>query len=191
MKINVVLTLLILSSGILGAAESKPWHLSEVRAGSGYMWVDRPEDKHYYKAVPYSVMVGFDLHPYFNWSKHPGTLKFTTDFFCNKVASRYNSGVETGIGLGVLYAYPFSKKFAAYLEGSVAPMYLGVRTEPQGSPSFNFLDQAGTGLQYYFRADYSFNVGYRWRHISHGNVRSGPNGGINTNGVFISISKYL
>ena len=78
-----------------------------------------------------------------------------------------------------------------YIEFAGGPFYtdLGGRI-PEESARFNFILTAGGGLSWFFTSQLSFNVGYRFHHISNAGTRY-PNLGLNSSLPFGGFSFYF
>jgi lipid A 3-O-deacylase len=78
-----------------------------------------------------------------------------------------------------------------YVEFAGGPFYtdLGGRI-PEESARFNFILTAGGGLSWFFTSQLSFNVGYRFHHISNAGTRY-PNLGLNSSLPFGGFSFYF
>jgi len=81
--------------------------------------------------------------------------------------------------------------FRPYIEFAGGPFYtdLGGRI-PEESARFNFILTAGGGLSWFFTPQLSFNVGYRFHHISNAGTRY-PNLGLNASLPFGGFSFYF
>jgi lipid A 3-O-deacylase len=78
-----------------------------------------------------------------------------------------------------------------YIEFAGGPFYtdLGGRI-PEQSARFNFILTAGGGVSWFFTSQFSFNVGYRFHHISNAGTRY-PNLGLNASLPFGGFSFYF
>jgi lipid A 3-O-deacylase len=78
-----------------------------------------------------------------------------------------------------------------YVEFAGGPFYTDLAGQiPEESARFNFILTAGGGLSWFFSSQFSFNVGYRFHHISNAGTRY-PNLGLNSSLPFGGFSFYF
>ena len=78
-----------------------------------------------------------------------------------------------------------------YVEFAGGPFYTDLAGKiPEESSRFNFILTAGGGLSWFFTSQFSFNVGYRFHHISNAGTRY-PNLGLNSSLPFGGFSFYF
>jgi lipid A 3-O-deacylase len=78
-----------------------------------------------------------------------------------------------------------------YVEFAGGPFYTDLAGRiPEESSRFNFILTAGGGLSWFFTSQFSFNVGYRFHHISNAGTRY-PNLGLNSSLPFGGFSFYF
>jgi hypothetical protein len=78
-----------------------------------------------------------------------------------------------------------------YIEFAGGPFYTDLAGQiPEESARFNFILTAGGGLSWFFTSQLSFNVGYRFHHISNAGTRY-PNLGLNSSLPFGGFSFYF
>ena len=78
-----------------------------------------------------------------------------------------------------------------YVEFAGGPFYTDLAGQiPEESARFNFILTAGGGLSWFFTSQWSFNVGYRFHHISNAGTRY-PNLGLNSSLPFGGFSFYF
>jgi hypothetical protein len=78
-----------------------------------------------------------------------------------------------------------------YIEFAGGPFYTDLGGKiPEESARFNFILTAGGGLSWFFTSQWSFNVGYRFHHISNAGTRY-PNLGLNSSLPFGGFSFYF
>jgi hypothetical protein len=146
-------------------------------------WMDgnlkRQDD---YQMVPLYLQFGFDITPY---KKLPGSLKFVLEPFFNSVISP-DKNIEIGNDFILKYSQPILKRFSLYVEGGLGMMFTSQHTTEQAT-QFNFTEQAGSGISYFFTKNKSLNFGYRYRHFSNCDIKS-PNKGIDMDGFLVGIS---
>ena len=71
------------------------------------------------------------------------------------------------------------------LEGGAGPAYFTRRFEEQ-STHFNFADVLGVGFGWPLSDRLTLECGYRFRHVSNGDIRK-PNRGVNGNGIVLGV----
>ena len=91
----------------------------------------------------------------------------------------------------IKYLFEGTGRLRPYIEFAGGPFYtdLGGRI-PEESSRFNFILTAGGGLSWFFTSQFSFNVGYRFHHISNAGTRM-PNLGLNSSLPFGGFSFYF
>jgi opacity protein-like surface antigen len=91
----------------------------------------------------------------------------------------------------IKYMFEGTGRLRPYIEFAGGPFYtdLGGRI-PEESSRFNFILTAGGGLSWFFTSQFSFNVGYRFHHISNAGTRM-PNLGLNSSLPFGGFSFYF
>ena len=77
-----------------------------------------------------------------------------------------------------------------YVEFAGGPFYTDLAGQiPEESARFNFILTAGGGVSWFFTPQFSFNVGFRFHHISNAGTRY-PNLGLNSGLPFGGFSFY-
>jgi lipid A 3-O-deacylase len=160
---------------------------NEIGIGSGYCLGRLKNEHHDLTVYPFFARIGFNINSLAGMEGCRNTLQLVLEPFVNAI-SYPEAGVETGCNVGLRYLLKLSGPLNLYTEGGVAPMFLSIKSEELGSPAFNFLTQAGVGLQYNVTARTALFTGYRFRHISHGGLVNAPNTGINSNTVVAGFS---
>ena len=138
-----------------------------------------------YEMVPLYLQFGFDITPSFYSKRLSGSLKFIVEPFFNTVISP-DKNVEIGNDFILRYSYPVVEKFHVYIEGGAGAMYTSQHTAEQGT-QFNFTEQVGCGVYYFFSKNKAINLGYRYRHFSNCDIKS-PNKGVDMDGFLAGIS---
>lgn len=162
---------------------------TELAIGSGYMWGSLKETNDGLTAIPAFVRIGFNMNPLFGIKGNSSSLQFTVEPFVNTIMDP-ETGVETGCGLGLRYLHTLNRSIEIYTETGIAPMYLSIDTLEQGHSGFNFLTHAGAGLQYRVSPDMAIFTGYRFRHLSHGNIADRANAGIESSAIVAGVAWY-
>jgi lipid A 3-O-deacylase len=162
-------------------------YLNEIGTGSGYGWGTLKTEPTNLVVYPAFVRIAFNINSFAGIEGHQSTLQLALEPFVNSITDP-DTGVETGLGIGLRYVHELSGPAALFTEASVAPMYLSIKTTEQGMAGFNFLLQAGAGLQYKITGRTALFAGYRFRHISHAGLSDRPNAGINSNAIVAGLS---
>ena len=143
-----------------------------------------------FAAVPIGLRFGFDLKPFTKkFGLDPkGLLELVYEPFINPV-TRPRSNVETGLAILLKYAYPLTEKLYPYIEAGTGFDYMTLHTYEQGT-QFNFLEQGGVGLSYFFKENIALDVCFRYRHISNAGFER-PNGGLESKAYLIGVSWFF
>jgi len=177
----------LLLSDIALAQEEKPKYLEGVEFFTGFGW-GKLRRKGDYHLTPFIVDFDFNLKPLirklnFNPSQ---LLQFQIEPFIS-FASQPNTNVEIGtsflLKIGIL---PQTSKFQPFILAGPGVVYMTQHTREQ-STQFNFTEQAGIGMHYFFRKNIAFTLEGRFRHLSNSGIKH-PNLGINTQFVIAGIS---
>ncbi len=187
---TLIATLGLTSSTLYAGSANSSFPLVEVGGGFGYARGEMSSPQEDNQVVPLFLHFGFELNKLFGWNEMKGQFQAVVEPFLNPVIDPV-SGIETGVTLYLYYSHPIGESWRWYTEIGSGPMYLSIRTLEQDEAGFNFLNQLGTGFQYFVREDLSLGFGYRWRHISHAGIRGKPNSGINTSMAVIRLTKHL
>lgn len=131
------------------------------------------------QVIPLFLQFGFDMKPILSKIKIKlkGDVNFVLEPLLNTVISP-NNNVELGCNFMVKYSFPLINKLHLYLEAGPGLLY-GTQHINKQSTQFNFSEQAGAGLKFYFSANKAINFGYRFRHFSNAGIKE-PNHGVNT-----------
>ena len=165
--------------------------LSEIEIGTGFSWnhLD-PSNGDNYKSTPFFLKLGFDMNEFLNLHDHKGIVQAAIEPFLGATYEP-NMGAEAGIGLFLNYRYSLTRKITPFLEIGSGPIYFGVNTIEQDKSGFNFLSQGGFGLQYEISKNKTFNIHYRYRHLSHAELRDTSNKGIDSHALLFGISYHF
>jgi hypothetical protein len=169
--------------------EPSCFQVSELGIGSGYTFghLDTPNET--FQSIPLFLHLGFDLNDYLGCPCDYGTLQLAFQPFWNAIIEP-DTGIETGLSVKLFYSYPVYDCWELYLEAGAGPGYLSIETEEQGDAGFNFFDEGGLGIKYFYTSCCSANLGYRIRHVSHAGLRSGSNDGIDSHAIMLWLSSY-
>lgn len=142
-----------------------------------------------YEIIPFILRLGFDLSPFLKkFDIEPkGLAVFELEPFIGVVVSP-NNNIEIGSNFLLKYAYPLTKKIYPYAEGGIGVLYMSQHTREQAT-QYNFLPQAGAGVQYFVKENVSINAGYRYRHLSNASLKH-PNKGIDVHMFLIGTSVF-
>lgn len=172
-----ILTLLL--SGVGLAAETRANSPESVELLTGFGW-GKLRAKQNYNLYPLIADFDFDLKPLVRkLNLNPAQLiQFQIEPFISFVSSPDNN-VEAGTAFFFKTGFlPQSWKFQPYAKLGVGIVYMSQHTREQGM-QFNFIEQGGLGMHYFFRKNTAFTIESRIRHLSDASIAR-PNSGINT-----------
>lgn len=144
------------------------------------------DQKRDYEVIPFIFRLGFDLRPLLK-NKSDNLIELLIEPFANIVISPDNN-LETGSNFLVKLAPAITQKLYPYIEGGLGIIYLTQHTREQ-STQFNFTQTAGAGITFFLKKDLTFNLGYRYRHLSNASIKS-PNKGIDSNSIICGITYF-
>lgn len=162
------------------AVTAPPKCLEGMEFYTGFGWGKLVRAKRNLNIIPFIVDFDFNLKPLIQKLKlKPQQLvQFQLEPFLSGISSP-EGGMETGLSflfkMGVL---PETAKFQPYIKAGVGMVYMSLHTNEQGT-QFNFIDQGGIGMHYFFRKNIAFNLEGRIRHLSNAGIDQ-PNHGINS-----------
>ena len=177
----------MITAGPAPAEETPPRFFSGMEALTGYSqgrirsrnWYVVREKRRVYQLVPLIVDLNFDLKVFtrkLNFNP-PYLLQFQIEPFVNYVftpSSNAEAGTNFGLKVGLL---PQTAKLQPYIKASLGMVYMSQHT-PEQSTRFNFTEQAGVGLHYFFSQGTAITLEGRLRHLSNAGIKE-PNRGIN------------
>jgi len=173
------------SSGF--ADETGPKCLEGIEYLTGFGW-GKLRAKDNYNLYPLLVDFDFNLKPLaqkLNFNPRQ-LLQFQIEPFISFVSSP-DANIETGMSfflkMGVL---PDTSKLQPYVKVGLGIDYITQHTVEQ-STQFNFIEQGGVGMHYFFQKDIALTLEGRIRHLSNSGIKH-PNKGINTYFVVTGIS---
>jgi len=183
--ILLVSSLLLPDMGL--AQKEKPKCLEGVEFFTGFGW-GKLRKKQDYHLTPFVVDFDFNLKPLtqkLNFNPKQ-LLQFQIEPFISFV-SQPDINVEIGtsflLKVGIL---PQTAKFQPFILAGPGMVYMTQHTREQ-STQFNFIEQAGIGMHYFFRKNIAFTLEGRFRHLSNSGIKH-PNTGINTQFLLAGIS---
>lgn len=169
----------LFTPGISNAEQMNKRPFSGIEFLSGFGWGSM-RDKENYKLYPIVCDFDFNLKPLIKKSNITPrqVLQFQIEPFISPI-SQPNPNFEFGTSFffktGLL---PEDWKFQPYLKAGIGAIYMTLHTHEQAT-QFNFIEQAGAGIHYYFRKNIAVTAEYRLRHLSNARIKE-PNKGIDT-----------
>jgi opacity protein-like surface antigen len=169
-------------------AEQSKMCLKRVTMLTGYGSASM-EDGHY-EVVPILIQFHFDINPFVQklGVKTGGDFEFIAEPLMN-VVTNPNANAEVGISFLLRYEDTIVSRLRWFFEGGVGAMYTSQHTQEQGS-QYDFLPQAGLGLQYSLTKKLALTGEYRWRHMSNAGATS-PNHGLNHNFALVGLTYFF
>jgi hypothetical protein len=184
---TVLLTASLLFSRSALAEEAKPKSLEAIELFTGIGWGKLRHEKNY-RLTPFICDLDFNLKPLtkkINFNPR-SLLQFQLEPFVSYVSSPRNN-VETGTSFLFKTGFlPQTSKLQPFILAGTGMVYMSQHTIEQ-STQFNFIEQAGIGLHYFFRKNIAFTLEGRFRHLSNSGINH-PNTGINSQFVLTGIS---
>jgi len=148
-------------------------------------------DKASYHFAPFLVSFNFSLKSLLekiNY-KPKQIFQFLIEPFLSYVHQPDNN-IETGtnflLKVGLL---PETSKFQPYIKAGVGMVYMTQHTREQGT-QFNFSEQVGAGIHYFFWKNTAFTIEGRYRHVSNAGMRK-PNKGLQSYFALVGISQQF
>jgi len=151
--------------------EEKPhkW-LREIGLLSGYGWANIQENVSNYEVIPLLPQFGIDINPLARklHIKPKGTFEFMIEPLMNIVINP-DTNAEAGCSFFLKYSQKVTSRIAPYIEAGVGMIYTTQHTHEQGT-QYNFLTEAGAGLQFFLNDQWALTGGYRFRHYSNAGI---------------------
>ncbi|MEW6102027.1 MAG: acyloxyacyl hydrolase [Candidatus Omnitrophota bacterium] len=189
--VALTLSLLFLTISPAFSDEEKPKSLEAVEFFTGFSR-GKLKDKQKYDLLPFLVDFDFGLNNFLSEKLSlnvPVLVQFQVEPFISYVYSP-DTNMEIGnvflLKIGLL---PRTWKFQPYIQGGAGLIYITQQTREQAT-QFNFSDQAGAGIHYFFSKSTALSFQYRFRHISNSDIEL-PNKGINSNLWLIGVTFKL
>jgi len=172
------------------AAEKTHKWLRELSLLTGYGTASLDKKSADYEIIPILPQFGFDINPLAErlHLKPRGTIECIAEPIMNVVISP-DTNAEAGISLLLRYSDNITSRIAPFIEGGTGMIYTTQHTHEQGT-QFNFLLQAGAGIQYFFNKNFALTGGYRYRHTSNAGI-SDDNEGINHHFFLVGLSYFF
>lgn len=146
------------------------------------------KEKDDYELIPVILRFGFNLNRFLNIPSKKQLFEFQVEPFASAVINP-DANAEIGVNLLFKFGYFLTKKFMPFVEAGAGMIYITQHTREQ-STQFNFIPQAGAGISYFLRDNFSVNAGYRYRHLSNSSIKE-PNKGINIDMLLVGLSWYF
>lgn len=180
---------IFLSAVLIFSFSLKGYALESVDIFSGFLEADLAE-KDDYQVIPLFIGLNFDAEPFFEkfGMELPWESNFIFEPFVNTVISP-DKNIEVGFNLLAKFTFPVSEKIQPYFKGGVGALYMSQHTNEQRT-QYNFLPQAGGGVQYFLSEKVALGFEYRYRHLSNASTGS-PNRGIDANLFLCGLSFFL
>lgn len=170
-------------------AEKNVFEVYEIGFATGYaLGYLHKTNNDPFNVIVNSVYVGFELNSIFNIDQKYGIFQLSFEPFFN-VIKQPKLNVEVGISAFIKYEYSIFSELSIYAQIGAGPMYFGIDSNELANKGFQFLDQFGLGFHFFFFDHVSFNLEYRFRHISNAGFRE-VNFGLNNNSITIGISRF-
>jgi opacity protein-like surface antigen len=96
---------------------------------------------------------------------------------------------EFGLGIGLQYAYPVMDRISPYVLVVSGPHYISYDSITQAG-GFNFSSAIGAGVYISLTREMALNLGYRYRHVSNGDLKK-PNEGIDSHLAMVGLSLFF
>jgi len=144
----------------------------------------------HYEVVPILIQFHFDINPFVQRMgvKTGGDFEFIAEPLMNLVTNP-DTNAEIGISFLLRYEHAIVSRLKWFFEGGVGSMYTTQHTHEQGS-QYDFLPQAGLGLQYSLTKKVAVTAEYRYRHMSNAGASS-PNHGLNHDFALVGLTYLL
>jgi len=164
----------------------------EISLNAGYLLPVRLTDDHTTKQSGPAIMPSWTmvLTDPVGWRWIRGQLMLGAEI----VYIQFQEPVLThGVGFTpkIKWLFEGTDRLKPYIEFAGGPFYTDLGGQiPEESARFNFILTAGGGLSWFLTPQWSFNVGYRFHHISNAGTRY-PNLGLNSSLPFGGFSFYF
>lgn len=178
LTVFILIIAVFTAAGLCHAAEgAKSLEAIEILAGFGWGKLRATDN---YNLYPITVGLDFNLKPLtqkINFNPKP-LLQFQIAPYIATV-SQPDTNVELGtsffLKMGLL---PQTSKFQPYLKAGLGLVYMTQHTREQAT-QFNFAEQGGIGMHYFFAKNWGLTIEGLYRHLSNAGIEH-PNQGINT-----------
>jgi len=194
--ISICVLVVFTATPAWSAADSKPsaekshqW-LRELSLLTGYGTASLEDKSADYQIIPILPQLGFDIRPLAERLniKPKGTLEFIAEPIMNVVINP-DTNAEVGLSLLLRYSDNITSRIAPFIEGGAGMIYTTQHTHEQGT-QYNFILQAGAGLQCFLTKSIALTGGYRYRHMSNAGI-SDDNSGIDHHFILFGLSYFF
>lgn len=186
-----LLVSLAASNAMAASPEEKPhiW-LREIGLLTGYGTAPLKKKSAEYEVIPVLPQFGFDINPLVRklHIEPKGTFEGVIEPLMNVVINP-DANAEVGCSFFLKYSQKISARIAPYFEGGLGMVYTTQHTHEQGT-QFNFLTQAGLGLQFFLTDHWALTGGYRFRHLSNADIDD-ENQGIDHHFGLVGLSYFF
>ena len=169
--------------------KSHQW-LREMGLLSGYGSAPLRKKASNYEVIPLLLQFGFDIDPLAK-KLHidtKGTFEGVIEPFANLVTSP-DTNAEVGFSLLLKYSHNITSRLSPFIEAGAGMIYTTQHTHEQGT-QFNFIPQAGIGLQFLLTKHWALTGGYRYRHLSNAGIDD-ENVGIDHHFGLVGVSYFF
>ena len=193
----ITIMMLLSSLPTTGIAQDTFPHLTvgsqEIGLTAGYFFPHRLTDEHTTKQSGPAVMPSWAMvltDPVGGWRWVRGQLMLGAEIvYIQFQQPELTHGV--GFTPKIKWLFEGTGRLRPYIEFAGGPFYTDLADSiPEESSRFNFILTAGGGLSWFITPQWSFNVGYRFQHISNAGTRY-PNLGLNASLPFGGFSFYF
>lgn len=164
--------------------------LREVGLLTGYASALLTDKRGNYEVIPILPQFVFDINPLVKKLRlePPGTVEGMIEPLMNVVINP-DTNAEVGCSGFLRYSQKVTSRIAPYIEGGIGMIYTTQHTHEQGT-QFNFITQAGVGLQFFLTDTWAITGGYRFRHLSNADL-SEDNEGIDHHFALMGLSYFF
>jgi lipid A 3-O-deacylase len=198
--LRVVISLSLLAAFLVSLApskamaapqEEKPYKwLREIGLLTGYGSASLTKKASDYEVIPLLPQFGFDINPLAKklHIEPKGTFEGIIEPIMN-IVTHPDANAEVGCSFFLKYSQKITSRIAPYIEGGLGMVYTTQHTHEQGT-QYNFLTQAGIGLQFFLTDQWALTGGYRFRHLSNAGIDE-DNEGINHHFGLVGVSYFF
>ena len=157
---------------------------------SGYGVAPLDKNNSDYEVIPILPQFGFDINPLAEklHIKPKGVLELVVEPVMNVIINP-STNAEVGCSFFLKYSHRITSRIAPYVEGGTGMIYASLFTHEQGT-KYNFITQAGLGIQFFLNEHYALTGGYRFRHLSNADIDK-QNKGIDHHFGLVRISYFF
>jgi hypothetical protein len=157
---------------------------------SGYGVAPLDKNNSDYEVIPILPQFGFDINPLAEklHIKPKGVFEFVVEPVMNVIINP-STNAEVGCSFFLKYSRRITSRIAPYIEGGTGMIYASLSTHEQGT-KYNFITQAGLGIQFFLNEHYALTGGYRFRHLSNADIDK-QNKGIDHHFGLVGISYFF